>query len=152
MFKKPLLLLGIYFFKKCSRTVILYIKGYLSKSVYIICFVLSNVLCVLHVSQTQRILVAISDQFGNCIVKYTRIDEALTYSCRRYSKQRGCTSSSRYVSVNSEHCIHILPSFCAVVVCLYFALTILDLRPLVSVIVYSLRNKLQTPSTRIQRL
>ena len=46
---------------------------------YIICFVLSNVLCVLHVSQIQRILVAISDQFRNCIVKYTRIDESLTY-------------------------------------------------------------------------
>ena len=43
------------------------------------CFVLSNVLCVLHVSQIQRILAAILDQFGNCIVKYTRIDESLTY-------------------------------------------------------------------------
>ena len=31
------------------------------------------------VSQIQRILAAISDQFGNCIVKYTRIDESLTY-------------------------------------------------------------------------
>ena len=37
------------------------------------------VLCVLHVSQIQRILAAISDQFRNCIVKYTRIDESLTY-------------------------------------------------------------------------
>ena len=52
-------------------------------------------------SQIQRILAAISDQFGNCIVKYTRLEESLNqfgncivkytrfeenYSCRRYSK------------------------------------------------------------------
>ena len=40
-------------------------------------------------SQTQCTLVALSDQFKNCTVKYTRVDESdlsLNYSCRRYSK------------------------------------------------------------------
>ena len=91
---------------------------------------MSNVLCVLHVSQTQRILVALSDQFRNCTVKYTRIDESLTYLCIILvvviSKpdnvdvfpHRDTPQSTR------SNCLHILLSFCAVVLSLYFPLIV----------------------------
>ena len=57
----------------------------------------------------------------------------------------GCSTEILLSQLGTLQLFTHFASFCAVVLSLYFALTIPDLRPLVSLIVYSLRNKLQTP-------